>query len=346
MSQSSSQLISVIIPVFNAEKTIERAVESVLNQTHEAIELIVVNDDSTDSTPDILLKLCAKNSNLKIINQVTNRGVSYSRNKGIESARGVWITFLDADDYFSENYIQSIKNYLQQYQFICTSYVERRADEGNKIKDHRLGESHELTDLKLLKYMEQYYLQPYEYTGLVHCWNKFFLRKILHKNSLRFDENMSQLEDVKFVSRYLQYAEQRIYVNQPGIFHNVNTGVTRLSAVSGMEKNSLRNLFGALKEPDRLKRYLLRTCSKHEEVSFQHFTCSMVILFCIRITRRFWKSRKLSDLKTIYDFISHPKTRALSNNFRLVEGESKLILLSLKYFPSIISVFVLVLLRR
>lgn len=90
-------MISVIIPAFNAEKFVARAIKSVLNQTYQDLEIIVVNDGSTDSTQAIVETLCKCNKQIILINTV-NHGVSCARNTGIDNAKGEFLSFLDADD--------------------------------------------------------------------------------------------------------------------------------------------------------------------------------------------------------------------------------------------------------
>ena len=87
--------ISVIIPTYNRASTIERAIQSVLDQSFPALEIVVVEDASTDNTPEILEQYADK---IRIITNGSNRGVSFSRNAGIQNARGDWIAFLDSDD--------------------------------------------------------------------------------------------------------------------------------------------------------------------------------------------------------------------------------------------------------
>ncbi len=98
--------ISVIIPTFNRARTIERAMISVFRQTHPALEIIIVDDASTDETPEILEEYEDK---IKIITNPSNRGVSYSRNVGIEAACGDWIAFLDSDDRWDKHKLETQK---------------------------------------------------------------------------------------------------------------------------------------------------------------------------------------------------------------------------------------------
>ena len=93
------ELISIIIPIYNAEKYIERCINSLKNQTYKNIEIICINDGSTDNSLNILKRIAITDNRITIIEQ-ENKGVSVARNKGIESAKGKYIMFLDADDWF------------------------------------------------------------------------------------------------------------------------------------------------------------------------------------------------------------------------------------------------------
>ena len=90
--------VSVILPVYQGEKTVRTAIKSILKQTYQNIELIIVNDGSTDSTEDIILKMMEKYSHIKYIKNGENRGVYFSRNIGIKESTGDFITMQDADD--------------------------------------------------------------------------------------------------------------------------------------------------------------------------------------------------------------------------------------------------------
>ncbi len=97
--------ISVIIPVYNAEKYISRCLESVITQNFDDIEIICVNDNSQDSSKDILKLYCEKDSRIKVIDNEDNIGAASTRNKGIDAANSEYIYFIDADDYIEQNYL-------------------------------------------------------------------------------------------------------------------------------------------------------------------------------------------------------------------------------------------------
>ena len=98
MMQEDFGLISIIMAAYNAEKTIEQAINSVLSQTYTNFELLVVNDCSTDRTAELVKSIAAKDSRVRLISNVKNNGVSYTRKHGLEEAKGSWIAILDSDD--------------------------------------------------------------------------------------------------------------------------------------------------------------------------------------------------------------------------------------------------------
>lgn len=104
---SSNTLISVIVPVYNGEKYIDDCLFSIIKQTYTNIEIILVNDASTDDTYMKLLEYKSRDERIKIINLDVNSGVSYARNMGVMASKGDWICFIDVDDYIKPYYIES-----------------------------------------------------------------------------------------------------------------------------------------------------------------------------------------------------------------------------------------------
>ena len=98
MMQNDFGLISIIMAAYNAEKTIKQAINSVLSQTYTNFELLVVNDCSKDRTVELVKDIVAKDSRVRLISNVKNSGVSYTRKHGLEEAKGDWIAILDSDD--------------------------------------------------------------------------------------------------------------------------------------------------------------------------------------------------------------------------------------------------------
>ena len=105
-------IISIIVPVYNAEKTIRQCVDSILNQEYKYLELILVDDGSKDGSPAICDEYAGKDKRVKVFHK-ENGGVSSARNLGLNHAQGGWITFVDSDDYIDPDYFVNIEIYGQ-----------------------------------------------------------------------------------------------------------------------------------------------------------------------------------------------------------------------------------------
>ena len=116
MNNYVDRLVSVIMPVYNAEKYIESAIKSILDQTYKNIELVIVEDCSTDSTVDILNRV--QDPRIKVFFNETNRGIAYSTNRAIQESKGDFIALMDDDDIAASNRIQISVDFLQQHEDI------------------------------------------------------------------------------------------------------------------------------------------------------------------------------------------------------------------------------------
>lgn len=109
-----NDVISIVVPVYNVEKYLERCINSIINQTYENIEIILVNDGSTDNSLEICNKYIKKDSRIKLINK-QNGGLSDARNVGIDNAIGKYITFVDSDDYIDVDYVEFLYKLIKKY---------------------------------------------------------------------------------------------------------------------------------------------------------------------------------------------------------------------------------------
>ena len=190
--------ISVIVPVYNAAFYLNKCVRSILRQTYTHLEIVLVDDGSTDRSGEICDRYAAKDSRVKVIHK-SNGGVSSARNAGLDAASGKYVTFVDADDWLSQ---KAVKVMLQ-------AMTSRRADisVGMTVTEgvcSRLftGYRHDgfirLDDTeKLCGYIDV----VKEFPGL---WGKLMRKDIITENNLRFDENISYGEDTLFIWEYLR----------------------------------------------------------------------------------------------------------------------------------------------
>ena len=133
LETQSSTLVSVVIPTYNSEKTISRALESVLSQTYHDWEIVVVDDCSTDGTVDLVLKYTKQDSRITLIKNNKNEGPAVTRNAGIEQCRGRYIAFLDSDDVWYSTKLQvQLKMMIEKKAALsCTNYI-RTTEIGKK----------------------------------------------------------------------------------------------------------------------------------------------------------------------------------------------------------------------
>lgn len=131
-----SKKVTIIVPVYNAEKTVERCVSSLLAQSYEDIEVIFVNDGSTDGTKEILARICSSDKRLRFISE-KNAGAAAARNAGIDKASGDYICFVDADDVVSANYVSKMVEILESNKadIACAQYVNNKSGDFEVLSD-------------------------------------------------------------------------------------------------------------------------------------------------------------------------------------------------------------------
>ena len=204
---AESHLISIIIPVFNGESFIGRAIESVLQQTYTNYELIIINDGSTDKTADVCQKYADKYNNV-YLRSIPNGGVSNARNLGIEISKGEYITFLDADDELMPDFLDyCLKSALETYaDVVCiNAYMQYANGSLNKlppfIPSESIVENNEDKDKVIASLYINVYTKPEEYyygQTIRTPWGKLFRANLIKTNNIQFPIGVSLGEDAIF----------------------------------------------------------------------------------------------------------------------------------------------------
>ena len=255
---------SIIIPAYNAEKYIEKTVESVLKQTYKNFELILINDGSKDNTRKCCEKLTQKDSRIKFFNR-ENAGASKTRNFGIEKSNFEYICFLYLDDYIESSMLQEYVNILKKYEnieMITCGFFSEIIDEDNQKK----------SQIDIINYKEKYYSSYKELKDdfvtlwdkaiLYNVWNKVYLKSIIEKNNIRFIE-ATLGEDVDFNQQYLLKIN-RLYNTNKCFYHYIRG---RNSTITGQY---IKNLFDIrLEENNKFKEYFKRFGLK--KVEYEEF---------------------------------------------------------------------------
>lgn len=209
------RLVSVIIPIYNTELYIEKCIESLLFQTYPDIEIILVNDGSTDRSRDICMMYSKKYEYIYYLEQ-KNSGVAVARNNGLEFSNGDYIVFVDSDDYVDKSYIELLMEGQKQAELSMCGYY--RVNETDDIIDSNLcGERTEKlynSDV-FIKYL--FRCENFGYQG--YLFNKMFRRSIIDNNKLRFKSQIAYNEDRLFVLSYLLVCSSVKYNDRPYYFY-------------------------------------------------------------------------------------------------------------------------------
>ncbi len=200
--------ISIVVPVYNAEKTLRRCVNSLINQTHKNIEIILVDDGSRDSSLEICKLYEAADHRIKVISK-ENGGVSSARNIGIMAAVGKYIMFCDSDDWVEADWCEILfEQYAPNHLVMCAYYCHYSDGKVDLISCKDEITLIDNTDFFLAKKL-----------GIYNPWNKIFDLSIIHHNHLFFSEKLTVGEDELFVWEYLKFVSGGIIVCNKALNH-------------------------------------------------------------------------------------------------------------------------------
>lgn len=244
---------SIITPCYNVERYLTHCVDSILHQPFSNWELLLIDDGSTDSTPDICEQLAKGDLRIKAIHQ-ENAGVSAARNRGLDEAKGEWVLFIDSDDWFTEDafaiYAKSINNYTaDRYIFNRYSYKDGKINQPNLKPEVLLREDDQIKYF-LIDMLFPYYdfLKNGVVTGGIRGVNcSLYKRKIIENNGIRFERNVKIAEDAMFNFDFISHSKticmQNLMVGfyrieQTSVMHRFNPNIDDINqqTISGFKK--------------------------------------------------------------------------------------------------------------
>lgn len=190
--------ISVIIPVYNVEKELDKCIRSILIQTFHDFELILINDGSTDSSGAICDKY-AKDDKRVIVIHKQNEGVSKARNIGINEAKGKYLMFIDSDDWIEEDTLGKLINTVHNtnHDLVMFSIIYDYYNEKENIEKSIIKGSKELISIKLSDFKDKF-KDLFEECNFLSSCNKLFLSSIVKENNILYDEETLVYEDFNF----------------------------------------------------------------------------------------------------------------------------------------------------
>lgn len=257
-------LISIIIPVYNTEKLLSKCLESVQNQTYKDLEIILVNDGSTDQSGFICDEYSKKDNRFKVIHK-ENGGVSSARNTALNIARGQYVGFIDSDDWVEPQMFENLYKIIKEYHAdisICNYFK----DSENKSEINSSLES------GIISYNQQQafntILDSNSFKG--YLCNKLFSMEIIKQNHITFDEKIHFCEDLLFCCQYLLKSKSVVYDTSPYyhyIIHGSNVTQSQFSAKKLTSLKGLVEIIELLREVEGIKLNKYKNYYMHMNIS-------------------------------------------------------------------------------
>jgi glycosyltransferase involved in cell wall biosynthesis len=276
--------ISVIIPVYNAEKYLEECLNSVISQNERDCEVILINDGSRDSSLAICQKFAEQDNRIIIIDK-KNGGVSSARNAGLEKARGKFIAFADSDDYVSKEIYSSVfEKFGERFDMALTGIVYKGKEEkkdGFSFLDDEYENDSIRADLMPRFYFYGKGFQKYPVSG--HVWQMIFRRKLIDET--KFSEEVRYSEDLLFCLMNLRKAGRVVVDKNCNYYYRRGIGSVTEKYIENMENDI--EIVGQRLEPlfsDALGKYGKCVNLKHFHIMAfaRNLSSSKPILFCAR----------------------------------------------------------------
>lgn len=291
-----NKLVSIIVPTYNGEKHLAATLESIIAQDYENLEIILVNDASTDDTLNVSEKIL-KNSGrtFKIINHKKNSGVSVSRNDGLEASNGEYICFCDSDDLTQKNYVSKLMQKILEnnceisFCGMIDTFKDERPDRFiyvNISKSNKIINGDEALSLSVRRPVAR------------HIGCMMFEKKFLIDKKLRFHEGCSAFEDIEFQLKAFCRAE-KISFTPKCLYVYVHSSMMGSVRDNDTEEKKLRRYIHSTEAHERAAEYL-DFYAPSERVRF----LAQNLLMPEAAVRKFTVAARMND-KEKYDFLCH-----------------------------------------
>lgn len=216
-------LLSVVVPVYNAEKYIDICIQSILVQDMNDFEIILIDDGSIDQSLSKCLAYQQQDNRVKVFH-IENKGVSFARNYGIKQSIGKWIMFLDSDDYLFSNCFNKIfDNLSEDVEEICCSYSTDI--QNNILIQGKVVQAKDIIKMTLDSVNYNCLPDFFEIkdSTFMSCWGKLYLKEVIEKYFIFFDENLKLSEDTIFHLNYLSHINKVLLLNIEILYYRTHS---------------------------------------------------------------------------------------------------------------------------
>ncbi len=273
-------LISIIVPIYNCEKYVKRCIDSIINQTYKELEIILIDDGSTDNSLDVINEYRKSDSRIKVFSH-PNSGVSYTRNFGIGVANGKYLSFVDSDDILDLGLYETFYKILEIHKdsdlIQCGYNVFNDPD---LLVDSKFIPEH--LDIKSVSENDIYSNQlnimnlrksPPDMIA-ISVWAKLYLSSIIKENNIRFREDLHMFEDGIFTIQYLNFTKKACLIKEKLYYYRVmpNNSLTQKMDVNKLEQNLICM--------ECLKKFFVdRGIDYNNEEAFIHFSFGSIMSY-------------------------------------------------------------------
>ena len=297
-------LISVIVPVYNVEKYLEKCINSIKNQTYKNLEIILVDDGSPDNCPALCDSLAKTDDRIKVFHK-ENGGVSSARNLGLENATGEFVAFVDSDDYLEKTYYADMVNLIDNNtDFVISNFTIASQTAQKNCKDYNTQDiSYIINSIdQFLSFSSDGYLDI--------PWNKLYKKSLITKN---FNTSLKLGEDRVFNLEYIKNITGKImYSNNTGYIYEYNPN----SACNQKRSNIFDMLIVSIKE---LKNFLIEKFGTFD--NYYYFKNIESLFYnCIKKTpKKEYKTlkQKLKNSELIADYKKLYKPKTFEDKIKL-----------------------------
>ena len=317
-------LISVIVPVYNAGAYLHSCFDSIVRQTYDKLDIILINDGSTDESADICQCYADKDSRIRVLH-TGNNGPAAARNEGLALVRSQFVYFADADDTLEANALHLLIEKYTQHRVDLVIGDFRRIKHDAPLADQTslLPDSRCLTQAEVAAYARSYLNKPNRFLMFAYAWGRLFRTKLIRDHSIVFNRDLHTFEDVAFNFDYLCHVDRVYYLRETLYNHVIQEGYT--SATMTIGHRPLK-MFGYLQALVNVGAFI-KCCDENVSVERDvgHGSIFLTIIQMVRIsgqvTRRNWRVVR----RVMRHVLRQPEIRDNIKYYVASKGDSKVI---------------------